>query len=143
MLYEVITNEKDAALRSVMKAIDADRKAILAANAKDVEKARAGGMKESLVDRLALNEKRIDGMIEGVITSYSIHYTKLYDDCDDDQLAHHVLVREVCVVGQQLELKFEVPREAFVSLQCADEQLCCGAVFVGKADDRKTSYNFV
>jgi len=59
-------NEKDAALRSVMKAIDADRKAILAANAKDVEKARAGGMKESLVDRLALNEKRIDGMIEGL-----------------------------------------------------------------------------
>ncbi len=58
--------EKDAALRAVMAAIDEDRKAILAANAVDVPKARAGGMKESLVDRLSLSDKRIDDMIEGI-----------------------------------------------------------------------------
>jgi glutamate-5-semialdehyde dehydrogenase len=58
--------EKDAALQGVMKAIDEDRVAILAANAVDVAKARSGGMKESLVDRLSLSDKRIDGMIEGI-----------------------------------------------------------------------------
>lgn len=58
--------EKDAALRAVMAALDRDRKAVLAANARDVAKARAGGMKESLVDRLALSDARVDAMIEGV-----------------------------------------------------------------------------
>jgi glutamate-5-semialdehyde dehydrogenase len=58
--------EKDAALRAVMAAIDADRKAILAANDRDVASARSSGMKESLVDRLALNDGRIDGIIEGI-----------------------------------------------------------------------------
>lgn len=58
--------EKDAALRAVMKAIGEDRAAILAANAADVLKARAGGMKESLVDRLSLDEARVDSMIEGL-----------------------------------------------------------------------------
>jgi glutamate-5-semialdehyde dehydrogenase len=58
--------EKDEGLRAVMKAIDEDRAAILAANQKDVERARASGMKEALVDRLALNEKRINEMIAGI-----------------------------------------------------------------------------
>ena len=58
--------EKDAALRSVMAAIDADRKAILEANAVDVAKARSDGMRESLVDRLALSDARIDSIIEGI-----------------------------------------------------------------------------
>jgi glutamate-5-semialdehyde dehydrogenase len=58
--------QKDAALRGVMAAIDEDRKAILAANAADVPKARAGGMRESLIDRLTLSDKRIDEMIEGI-----------------------------------------------------------------------------
>jgi glutamate-5-semialdehyde dehydrogenase len=59
---------KDMALCAVAAAIDADRAAILEANARDVEKARSGGMKESLVDRLLLNAKRIDEIIEGIDT---------------------------------------------------------------------------
>lgn len=58
--------EKDEGLRAVMKAIDEDRRAILEANQKDVDRARASGMKEALVDRLALNEKRINEMIDGI-----------------------------------------------------------------------------
>ena len=58
--------EKDAALRAVMAAVDADRASILSANAVDVEAARKSGMKESLVDRLLLNDARIDGIIEGI-----------------------------------------------------------------------------
>ncbi|MDR1858530.1 MAG: glutamate-5-semialdehyde dehydrogenase [Treponema sp.] len=57
---------KNGALAAAAAAIDRDREAILAANARDVEKARSGGMKESLVDRLMLNDARVDGIIEGI-----------------------------------------------------------------------------
>ena len=57
---------KDKALAAAADAIDRDRTVILEANARDVEQARKGGMKESLVDRLLLNDKRIDGIIEGI-----------------------------------------------------------------------------
>ena len=57
---------KDRALAAAAAAIDRDRAAIMEANAPDVEQARRGGMKESLVDRLLLNDKRIDGIIEGI-----------------------------------------------------------------------------
>lgn len=56
---------KDRALAAAASAIDKNRAAVLQANARDVEKARSGGMKESLIDRLLLNDKRIDEIIEG------------------------------------------------------------------------------
>ena len=59
---------RNKALAAVAAAINRDRGGILAANARDVEKARSKGMKESLVDRLALNDQRIDGMIDGIET---------------------------------------------------------------------------
>jgi glutamate-5-semialdehyde dehydrogenase len=57
---------KDKALAAAAAAIDSERSAILEANLRDVEQAKKGGMKESLVDRLLLNDKRIDGIIEGI-----------------------------------------------------------------------------
>jgi len=57
---------KNKALAAAAAAIDRDRALILAANALDVKKARGAGIKESLVDRLSLNDGRIDGIIEGV-----------------------------------------------------------------------------
>ena len=60
--------QKDAALRAVMAAIGKNRADILAANAVDVEKARASGMAEALVDRLLLNDGRINEIIEGIDT---------------------------------------------------------------------------
>jgi glutamate-5-semialdehyde dehydrogenase len=57
---------KDKALAAAADAIDKDRSAILKANSRDVEQARKGGMKESLVDRLLLNDKRINDIIEGI-----------------------------------------------------------------------------
>jgi glutamate-5-semialdehyde dehydrogenase len=57
---------KDRALAAAAAAINRERAVILEANARDVEQARKGGMKESLVDRLLLNDKRIDGIIEGI-----------------------------------------------------------------------------
>jgi glutamate-5-semialdehyde dehydrogenase len=57
---------KDKALAAAAATIDKSRTSILEANGRDVEQARKGGMKESLVDRLLLNDKRIDGIIDGI-----------------------------------------------------------------------------
>ncbi len=59
---------KDKALAAAAAEIDRSRAVILEANSRDVEKARKSGMKESLVDRLLLNDKRIDALIEGINT---------------------------------------------------------------------------
>ena len=60
--------QKDAALRGAINAIDASRREIIEANAIDVEKARKDGTRESLVDRLLLNDKRINSIINGIET---------------------------------------------------------------------------
>jgi glutamate-5-semialdehyde dehydrogenase len=58
--------EKDAALLSAARAIDGARSEILKANKADVLRAEEAGMKASLIDRLSLNEGRIDSIIEGL-----------------------------------------------------------------------------
>jgi len=57
---------KDTALTGAAAEIGKNKSAILQANERDVEKARKSGMKESLIDRLFLNEKRINDIIEGI-----------------------------------------------------------------------------
>lgn len=59
-------SEKNAALAAVAEALDKNRASIIAANDKDVADARANGMSESIIDRLLLNDKRIDGIIESL-----------------------------------------------------------------------------
>lgn len=56
------TEEKDRALFAMADAIDAARAEIKKANAEDVEAARKGGKSSAFLDRLALNDKRMDGM---------------------------------------------------------------------------------
>lgn len=60
------TQTKNKALLMMADALVAETPAILSANAKDVDSARAAGRTESLLDRLALNESRIIGMAEGL-----------------------------------------------------------------------------
>lgn len=60
------TADKNAALLKMADALDNNAQAILEANAKDVEKGIANGMKESLIDRLKLTEARIAGMSHGI-----------------------------------------------------------------------------
>src|ERR1700722_13117277 len=57
---------KDAALHAIAAGLRASRAAILAANARDVEAARARGTSPAMVDRLALDAKRIDAMAASV-----------------------------------------------------------------------------
>lgn len=46
--------------------MDKNRSKILEANKKDIETARASGMKESLIDRLMLDDNRISSIIESI-----------------------------------------------------------------------------
>ena len=55
--------QKNAVLESVAQALDNNRSEILKANEQDIQAARANGTKESLIDRLMLDNKRIDGII--------------------------------------------------------------------------------
>ena len=57
---------KDAALLAMADALVAEQTAILAANAQDVEAARAAGTSASMVDRLALTPTRVEAMADGL-----------------------------------------------------------------------------
>ena len=59
-------SEKNASLLAVAKALDTNRSSILKANQIDINNGRSSGMSESLIDRLTLNDKRIDGIIESM-----------------------------------------------------------------------------
>src|SRR5437868_13055931 len=60
------TEQKDKALASMAAAVRAQRGGILAANAKDVAEAKAGGATPAFLDRLALDEKRVAAMADGL-----------------------------------------------------------------------------
>ena len=68
VLAHTATEKKNAALAAAAEAIDAQRADILAANAKDVETAKAGGMSDAFLDRLLLTDARLDGIIEALET---------------------------------------------------------------------------
>lgn len=58
------TDRKDAALRAIADALDTHRDEILARNAADVQEARERGTDEALLDRLRLDEGRMEGLAE-------------------------------------------------------------------------------
>jgi glutamate-5-semialdehyde dehydrogenase len=62
------TVAKDHALKSAAEAITANAEKILAANAQDLDAARAAGTAAAMLDRLALNADRIDGIAAGLHT---------------------------------------------------------------------------
>ena len=61
------TNTKNQALTVMAAAIQRDADKLLAANAEDMAAARAAGLDEALLDRLALNAKSVAGMAEGLL----------------------------------------------------------------------------
>ena len=60
------TAQKDSALAAMAAAIRTRQADILAANAKDVAEAKAAGSTAAFVDRLALDERRIAAMADGL-----------------------------------------------------------------------------
>jgi glutamate-5-semialdehyde dehydrogenase len=65
-LARASTAHKHAALEAMAAALDAGRPAILDANAEDVARGRAEGLTEALIDRLALNDARLDAMAQAL-----------------------------------------------------------------------------
>jgi len=66
ILGTLTTTVKDRALHAAADAVLAHAHQILAANALDLDAARAAGTAEAMLDRLALNPQRIDGIAAGL-----------------------------------------------------------------------------
>ena len=60
------TAAKDATLHAIADELDRVRDGLIAENRKDLEAGAAKGLDAALLDRLELNQARIDGMIEGL-----------------------------------------------------------------------------
>ena len=60
------TAEKNAALLNMADALLAGQAEILAANREDIARAQAAGISAAMLDRLSLNEKRVQAMAQGV-----------------------------------------------------------------------------
>ena len=60
------SGQKNDALLAIAAALMADRKKLLSANLKDMEAGKTSGLDAALMDRLELNDERINGMAEGV-----------------------------------------------------------------------------
>lgn len=58
---------KGLAMGEVARRLNEDAQPLIEANKLDIENGRRNGMSEALIDRLTLNEKRIEGMAEGIM----------------------------------------------------------------------------
>ncbi len=65
-LGSLTTTVKDRALHAAADAVLAHTHQIIAANAEDLDAARVSGTPEAMLDRLALNPQRIDGIAAGL-----------------------------------------------------------------------------
>ena len=65
-LSQLTASQKNLGLLAAASSINKNRKSILEANAIDVELSRKKCVPESLVDRLSLDDKRIDGIIQSI-----------------------------------------------------------------------------
>lgn len=63
VLARMTTDRKNQALLAIAREIDGNREAILAANRKDLDAGREKGLSTAFLDRLTLDEKRIQGLI--------------------------------------------------------------------------------
>ncbi|MDG0789620.1 glutamate-5-semialdehyde dehydrogenase [Cohnella ginsengisoli] len=65
-LNNLTTAQKNEALALMADALVANRDDIIAGNVIDIERGRAGGTSESLLDRLRLDDKRIEAIAQGL-----------------------------------------------------------------------------
>lgn len=65
-LAKADTNKKNSALQEIAAELENKRALLLAENQKDMKAGEEGGLDAALLDRLALNDARIDSMIDGI-----------------------------------------------------------------------------
>ena len=106
VLAVATTEQKNKALHAMADALDAQRADILAANAADLENGRAAGLTEALLDRLALNDERIDGLCAGIrkIESFPDPVGRLLSETVSDNGLH---IRKVSVPIGVIAVIFE------------------------------------
>jgi glutamate-5-semialdehyde dehydrogenase len=66
VLRQLTRNQKDAALEAMADALDSEAATIVGANAGDVERARASGTSDALIDRLTLTPDRIAAIAQAL-----------------------------------------------------------------------------
>ncbi len=66
LLAKASTKQKNSALFAMANALETARPRLIEENLKDMDNGRAKGLDGALLDRLLLNDARIDGMIEGL-----------------------------------------------------------------------------
>ncbi|KAB7754136.1 MULTISPECIES: glutamate-5-semialdehyde dehydrogenase [Mycobacteriaceae] len=66
VLATLTTEAKNRALHAAADAVLAAADVVLAANSEDIDAARAAGTAEAMIDRLALNPQRLDGIAAGL-----------------------------------------------------------------------------
>ncbi|WP_020616621.1 glutamate-5-semialdehyde dehydrogenase [Paenibacillus daejeonensis] len=66
VMNRLTTAQKNEALRVMADALVREQASIIEANAEDLQRGRENGTSSSLLDRLALDEKRIGGIAEGL-----------------------------------------------------------------------------
>ncbi|BAI80843.1 glutamate-5-semialdehyde dehydrogenase [Deferribacter desulfuricans SSM1] len=66
-LMHLKSEKKDNVLKKIADLIDKSREKIKSENQKDIENGKRLGLNKALIDRLLLNDKRIDSMISGVM----------------------------------------------------------------------------
>lgn len=65
-LVRLSETQKNSILLEMASRIRVNKKNILAANAKDMQQAQQDGLDDAMLDRLLLNDERIDAMAEGI-----------------------------------------------------------------------------
>src|SRR3954464_1531695 len=95
-LAQVDSGTKDRALLAIASALEARTDEILEANARDLEAGRESGLSAALMDRLALDERRIAAMAAGVRAIVALP-DPVGEVIDGHRLANGLDVRKVRV----------------------------------------------
>lgn len=66
LLAQATAAERTSAILKAAQAVDEGRSAIIEANASDMERARGNGMPAPMLDRLMLDDERIDGIVSAM-----------------------------------------------------------------------------
>ena len=109
------TEKKNAALIAAAEAINAARAEIMAANETDIAAARGSGHPESFIDRLALSDARIDGIISALkdIASFADPVGSIIAEWDRPNGLHISRVRTpLGVIGVIFESRPNVTADA-------------------------------
>jgi glutamate-5-semialdehyde dehydrogenase len=114
-LRNATTDAKNKALAEAARLIRSESAAILAANGRDIEAAKASGMNEAMLDRLLLNSARVEGMAKGLddIRALSDPVGATVEEWDRPNGLHFTRVRvPIGIIGVIYEARPNVTADA-------------------------------